>query len=125
VKLPDADAVAAWIAENGVKRLPKRSATAPAITAIRTADGPITFRRGGGRNLTFVPIEGVKLEMSVADLLLAGNPLEPRKAKRKPKLKPGHRSGKNRIKRLDAIAKSLHERIAEASAGVPMLRKIK
>jgi hypothetical protein len=95
--------------------------------AIREADGPITFRRGGyGRTLTFAPNEGVKQQMSAADLLLAGIAHEAREAKRKAKFKPSQQRGKNKImQRLDAIADSLRERLVLASVGGPTLRKIK
>jgi seryl-tRNA(Sec) selenium transferase len=50
-------AVAAWLAEHKVKRLPKRSATAPPIAKIRQAlkqGKEITFTRGpSGRTVTF------------------------------------------------------------------------
>ena len=54
-------AIAEFIASNGVKRLPKRSATAPAIKPIRRAlskGRSMTIKRGRGpygRTITFNP----------------------------------------------------------------------
>jgi hypothetical protein len=55
--MTEAEQIAAFIAEHGVKRLPRRVATAPPIAKIRQAikaGQPITFTRGrSGRTVTF------------------------------------------------------------------------